>query len=334
METSEAHVPGERAQPLQPPTAIRVLAVDRRPEQGRQPHADLGVPAVHEDGILGPAAGNHRDGEVCPVPKEVGQAGGDRVPAAADRARAPGDVALADGGPGGQPDERDGHHEDPAVLHSALAPPRIRGTQCTSCRRPTPADRMMGAVPPSVTRTVAFLLVTGLAAACVSSPVGVARVDPSDVHRRLTRSALSTGDVSLFTRNVLLEANLADLFDEDPEKALERLHDLAVSGSGGPRQLFAVAEASFLHAERTDKRSYHLATALYAWAFLFPEDASETPSPFDPRLGLAANLYNRGLTSALVAAEDGRLVLRSGTLELPFGQLLITFDPDQLVWHG
>ena len=69
---------------------------------------------------------------------------------------------------------------------------------------------MMGAVPPSVTRTVAFLLVTGLAAACVSSPVGVARVDPSDVHRRLTRSALSTGDVSLFTRNVLLEANLAE----------------------------------------------------------------------------------------------------------------------------
>jgi pimeloyl-ACP methyl ester carboxylesterase len=193
---------------------------------------------------------------------------------------------------------------------------------------------MMGAVPLCVTRTVAFLLVTGLAAACVSSPVGVARVDPSDVHRRLTRSALSTGDVSLFTRNVLLEANLADLFDEDPEKALEQLHDLAVSGSGGPRQLFAVAEASFLHAERTDKRSYHLATALYAWAFLFPEDASETPSPFDPRLGLAANLYNRGLTSALVAAEDGRLVLRSGTLELPFGQLLITFDPDQLVWHG
>jgi pimeloyl-ACP methyl ester carboxylesterase len=157
---------------------------------------------------------------------------------------------------------------------------------------------------------------------------------PSDVDRRLTRSALSTGQVSTFTQNVLLETNLAALMEDDPEKALEKLHDIAVSGSGGPRQLFAVAEASFLHAERTGKRSYHLATALYAWAFLFPEDRSEAPSPFDPRFQLAANLYNRGLTSALVSAKDGKIVLRSGTLELPFGEIEVQFDPDQLVWQG
>lgn len=189
-------------------------------------------------------------------------------------------------------------------------------------------------VPSRLAGAIGLFILVLIATACTSRPVAIARVDASDVHRRLTRSALSTGQVSLFTRNVFLEANLAELFDEEPEKALERLHDLAVSGSGGPRQLFAAAEASFLHAERTGKLSYHLAAAVYAWAFLFPEDSEEEPNPFDPRLQLAANLYNRGLTSALASAKDRQLALRSGTLELPFGDLEVAFDSSQLVWHG
>ena len=171
-------------------------------------------------------------------------------------------------------------------------------------------------------------------AACTSSPVRVARVDPSDVHRRLTQSALSTGHVSTFTRNILLEANLVDLYDAEPEKALEQLHDLAVSGSGGPPQLFAAAEASFLYAERTGKVPYHLASAVYAWAYLFPEDPADAPSPFDPRLQLAANIYNRGITSALESVQERQIELRSGTLELPFGQISVRFDPAELTWHG
>jgi pimeloyl-ACP methyl ester carboxylesterase len=179
----------------------------------------------------------------------------------------------------------------------------------------------------------ALLLLSLASVACSSSPVGVVRADPAFVHGRLTGSALSTGTLSLFSRSVLLEADLDGLFEDDPETALERLHDLAVSGSGGPRELFAAAEASFLHAERTRRRPFHLATALYAWAFLFPEDPEEAPSPFDPRFRVAATLYNRGLTAALVSA-DGQLGLGGGTLDLPFGQLVVAFDPAQLVWHG
>jgi pimeloyl-ACP methyl ester carboxylesterase len=170
-------------------------------------------------------------------------------------------------------------------------------------------------------------------AACSSSPVGVSRVDPSAVHERLTRSALSNKQLSSPTYNVLLEADLDALYADDPEKALERLHDLAVSGSGGPRQLFAAAEASFLHAERTGKRPYFLAAALYAWAYLSPEDPSEAPSPFDPRFRLAANLYNRGLTAALETHENRQVVLSGGTLDLPFGQLEVAFDDTQLTWQ-
>src|SRR5215468_52026 len=171
-------------------------------------------------------------------------------------------------------------------------------------------------------------------AACSSSPVGVSRVDPNVVHERLTRSALSNQQLSSATYNVLLEADLDALYADDPEKALERLHDLAVSGSGGPRQLFAAAEASFLHAERTGKRPYFLAAALYAWAYLFPEDPREAPSPFDPRFRLAANLYNRGLTSTLEADKDKQIVLSGGTLDLPFGQLDVAFDETQLSWQN
>ncbi len=180
---------------------------------------------------------------------------------------------------------------------------------------------------------IAALALALVLAACASSPVGVSRVDPNVVHERLTRSALSTKQLSSPSYNVLLEANLDELYADDPEKALEQLHDLAVSGSGGPRQLFAAAEASFLHAERTGKRPYFLAAALYAWAYLFPEDPSEAPSPFDPRFRLAANLYNRGLTSALEAGENRQLVLSGGTRDLPFGQLEVAFDQTQLTWQ-
>jgi len=180
-----------------------------------------------------------------------------------------------------------------------------------------------------------MLVLAFLLAACSSSsPVGVTRVDPSAVHERLTRSALAAKYLSTPSYNVLLEADLDELYQKEPEKALERLHDLAVSGSGGPRQLFAAAEASFLHAERTGKRQYFLAAAVYAWAYLFPEDPSEAPSPFDPRFRLAANLYNRGLTSTLEERKNGPVVLSAGTLDLPFGQLEVTFDDTQLTWQN
>jgi pimeloyl-ACP methyl ester carboxylesterase len=181
---------------------------------------------------------------------------------------------------------------------------------------------------------IALLAIALVLSACASTPVGVTRIGASDVHRRLTGNALSTRQLSPTTHNVLLETDLEDLYDDDPEKALERLHDLAVSGSGGPSHLFAAAEASFFYAERTGKRPYYLAAALYAWAYLFPEDPAEAPNPFDPRFQLAANLYNRGLTSALETAKNGQIILKGGTLDLPFGQLEIAFDQSQLVWQG
>jgi hypothetical protein len=63
-------------------------------------------------------------------------------------------------------------------------------------------------------------------------------------------------------------------------------------------ELFALAELSFHHAQHGGGRPYDLATAVYAWAFLFPDSGGKVPDPYDPRLRLATDLYNRAITEA------------------------------------
>jgi pimeloyl-ACP methyl ester carboxylesterase len=71
---------------------------------------------------------------------------------------------------------------------------------------------------------------------------------------------------------------------------------------------------------------------VYAYAFLFPEDPTETPQGLDPRMRIAADLYNRGLTRGLGDPESGSVVLRGGLHELPFGSIEIELDERELRW--
>ena len=134
---------------------------------------------------------------------------------------------------------------------------------------------------------------------------------------------------------MLQEHNLAELYDgrarESPWPALHvHVTGEAVRGSA----LFALAELSFLHAERAKKPSYHLAAAIYAFAFLFPEAPAAPPDPFDSRLRVATDIYNRGITGAFKAADGFHVELRSGTYALPFGEIGIAFDETDLRWAG
>ena len=61
------------------------------------------------------------------------------------------------------------------------------------------------------------------------------------------------------------------------------------------------------------------ASALYAYAFLFPEEERGPLDPLDPRSRIAADLYNRALASAFQREPGGGVVMRSGGLDLPFG---------------
>ena len=174
----------------------------------------------------------------------------------------------------------------------------------------------------------------GVAALCLvlaacAGPVGTTRRDPTVVQRDLGRSAVTTGEPSWPTRNVLFEAGLFDAYADQPESALAQLHKTMVAANGDPDLLFALAELSYLQGKAMANKGYYLAAAVYAYALLFPEGAGPAPGRFDPRLRLAAVLYNWALTMALVT-EDGSVVPRGGSFNLPFGPITIDFDPASL----
>ena len=179
-------------------------------------------------------------------------------------------------------------------------------------------------------------LVAGAALLLVACgpPVGVSRVSPRTVTNELTRSALNSSTPSLFSQNVLHRWNLSERFRRDPEGALGRLHQLVTEEvEGREHTLFALAEASFEYAERTSRKEYYLEAAVAAWAFLFPGGGAEPPNEFDPRLRIATDLYNRGLTRALSSADGSVVELRAGLYALPFGQKVwVHLEPDALRW--
>jgi hypothetical protein len=179
---------------------------------------------------------------------------------------------------------------------------------------------------------VALCAVALLLAAGCATPIGVRRVEQRQVYRELGESALSTGSASVVTRQVLLRDGLYERFVEDPADALEALHQLTLAETTGAR-LFALAEGSQLHAERSGKAGFHLAAALYAYAYLLPEDGSPGPDLLDPRLRVVVDLYNRALSDALVAAGGPE---RLAALALPahVGRMQISFEPESLHWAG
>jgi pimeloyl-ACP methyl ester carboxylesterase len=168
-----------------------------------------------------------------------------------------------------------------------------------------------------------------------ATPIGVTRVDTQSVYRSLTASVLSTGRPSAATEQVLVRTGLAQQFHSDPEATLAALRGTGVDL--GRDHLFALAELSFVHAEDTHKSEYYLAAAVYAYAFLFSMEGTEgsaSLNPIDPRLRLAADLYNLGLTLGLSTPERDRVLLEAGTQPLSFGTLTLAIDSEQFLWGG
>jgi pimeloyl-ACP methyl ester carboxylesterase len=170
-----------------------------------------------------------------------------------------------------------------------------------------------------------------LVAAC-ATPVSVKRVDARRVHAELTANVLSTGEASAASMQVVRRLELGGAWQKNPEATLAALH-ASLPDSRDPDRLFALAELSFLHAERRGKPSHFLAAAAYAYAFLFPRKGPDV-GRLDPRLRLAADLYNRGLTAGLAAPDASEVVLTPRRLALPFGVLEIQADAAQFSWAG
>jgi pimeloyl-ACP methyl ester carboxylesterase len=161
--------------------------------------------------------------------------------------------------------------------------------------------------------------------------IGVREVGASSVHKHLTRNVLSAGKPSAPSRQVLHRLDLYDRFKSEPAVVLAELRE-RLPLQGDEDEVFALAELSYLHADKGGGRPYYLAAALYAYAFLFPGGDGAPPERLDPRLRLAADLYNRGLTKGLKGPDSFDLDLRPGGRELPFGSLDLEVDEASLKW--
>jgi len=196
---------------------------------------------------------------------------------------------------------------------------------CSVSSRPAPARIRPG-------RGWLGLIFLSLIIGACATPISVTRVDPRDVHRELTRNVLSAGEPSTFSEIVINRADLHGKFDKDPEGTLRTLHSEIAADGRISDQLFALAELSFLYAERNHKRPYYLAAAVYAYAFLFPPLGEASLPPYDPRFRDACDLYNRALTAAFHSQGGTEVEPRAGVFPLPFGELDVAFDPAQLTW--
>jgi pimeloyl-ACP methyl ester carboxylesterase len=165
-----------------------------------------------------------------------------------------------------------------------------------------------------------------------TAPVGMEHISPRDEQHQRTHNALGGGSLSDVSLITLRRYNLVEVSTDDPPAAIAKLREVVVSGYGGSDELFALAELSYYQSVHANSRPDALAAALYAYAFLFPDDASLRPAAIDPRYRWAYNLYAQGLTDAFRSPDGTSVSVQAGTYPLPFGTLTVDFDPKDLVW--
>jgi hypothetical protein len=185
---------------------------------------------------------------------------------------------------------------------------------------------------PSGISTLVLAFVVLFASSC-ATPVGVTRLSEQEAHRELNANVLSTGKPSDYSTQLLERTALSDRFNNDPQTVLAELN----SGLGKTDErdrLFVLSELSFDYAEQSGNQPYYLASAAYAYAFLFPPNPADAPERYDPRLTLAVDLYNRGIALGL-ATKDGKEVdLGARQLSVPFGSLDLSAEPDGFNYGG
>lgn len=182
-------------------------------------------------------------------------------------------------------------------------------------------------------KLLASLLVL-LLAAC-ATPIGVLPASPDSAARNLSANVLSSGELSSFSQNVLRLHGLSAADKDEEEAALHSLHEAAARAGFPPGDLFALSELSYARAQRGSDRALFVASAAYAYGFLFPDaGAGSEPDPFDPKVRWAADIYNRALTRAFASADGSQFEPRADEVMLPFGSVSIAFDQADLLWQG
>ncbi len=176
--------------------------------------------------------------------------------------------------------------------------------------------------------TVLGILLTG----CVS-PIGVNRISQQDANRSLNSNVLTTGKVGPEANQFLARLNLSERYQQDPVGTIAAIR-AGLGQADDSARLFVLAELSFAYASRSRDRSHFLASAAYAWQFLFPQNAERHLSRYDPRVRTAMDLYNRGVTEGLAIGTGVEVDLSARTVALPYGPLQLAVDPSGFKFGG
>jgi pimeloyl-ACP methyl ester carboxylesterase len=178
-------------------------------------------------------------------------------------------------------------------------------------------------------------LMLSIALAACGAPVKVERVDLRTAYEDLNRTALSSNQLSETSRTVLRRAALLDTFDTQPDTAIAILRGQAIATGMHWPDLYALSEMSYLEGKRAKSKTLLLASALYAYAVLFPTGNADKPSPYTPQFQHSTSFYNLALTQVLSGAgAEGVANLQSGRHELPFGTVQVTVDQASLNFAG
>ncbi len=166
-----------------------------------------------------------------------------------------------------------------------------------------------------------------------ATPVGVKRTSEKAVYQQLTASILTSGKPSSYSMQLLQRLNLVEQYERDAKQALALLHE-GLGGLDEHDRLFALSELSYACARKKHEQSYFLAAAVYAYAFLFPDDAGKVPLPHDPRLRLAMDLYNSSIKDGLRKSGDKEVDLSAARVVLPFGSIDLSLEPSGFFYGG
>src|SRR5258705_7333171 len=149
------------------------------------------------------------------------------------------------------------------ILEAGLA--EASGIRWTAAMHRWPGRELRGAFA-----AAALVLLGGLSLGC-ATPVGVDRVSLRYVDRELSENLLTGDRPSAPSREYLERLALTELYGQRPREALEQLR-LGLGRLDERGRLFALSELSFGVAEKSGDRGDYLVSALYAYAFLFPDD--------------------------------------------------------------
>jgi len=184
-------------------------------------------------------------------------------------------------------------------------------------------------------RQICLLACLLCALAACSAPVKFDRVDLRAAYGDLNRTALSSDQLSEATRTILRRAALLEVFDDRPNDAITALRGQAIAIGMHWPDLYALAELNYYEGRRAKSKAMLLASALYAYAVLFPAGDADRPSPYSGQFPHAVDFYNLALTQVLSGAgAEGVADLHSGRYELSFGVVDVAVDQASLTFSG